>query len=280
MKQFGKALAMLTTVALSALPALAADTVPTCDRCGVRLAIEIKDQPLDEALKRVAALTGRKLELIGPVDERRITVSLRATTLEESLERILHPSSYTIIWLADGGLAIHVLGEAEDDAGVLGDSPEPTEGLSDNPVSLFPGGEEVLPPSHPGEQGITFADIDYYSSFHTQLDRNDMEVLPPATSDTKGMTQEEMDFLSEIHQAGNPADTELVPPAGDDEFGLTQADFEAMQSNRPVLPPSQVEIVPPDEPGGIGLTLEQLQSMTQARTPHQPLTLNDMIPPE
>ncbi len=246
-----------------------------------RITVSLQDQPLSAALTAVAELSGRTIEVTGEIDERRVSISLRDATLEESLERILRPLNYTVIWLPGNSLAIHLLGDSENDAIAASDSEsrEPmTDRLSDNPVSLFPGGEEVLPPSHPGEPGITSADINYYSSFHTQLDPNDEEVLPPSTPETKGMTQDEMDFLTEMHQAENPADAELLPPEGDDEFGLTQAEFEAMQSSTPALPPSQIEVLPPDEPGGIGLTLEELQSITQSRLADDSDV--DVVPPD
>ncbi len=244
----------------------------------VRITVEIRDQLLPEALATIGELAGSSIELIGSVDDRRVSVSLRATTFGESLERILSPSSYTIVWRTDDGLAIHVLDDEGDPSGAGSTLLEPSEEPFDSPISMFPNSEEVLPPSHPGDHGVTAADIEYLSSFDTPWGPGEEEQLPPASPSEAGMTAEDLEFLSGLQQEKNLAEIELLPPEDGHEFGLTLAESEAMASGGSGLLLDEEEILPPDELGGSGLTLQQLEPMKQPETVQQSLT--DLIPPD
>lgn len=245
----------------------------------VRLTVDLRELSLNEALETVADLAGQDLEIVGAADhERKVSISLRDATLQESLEKILRPGNYVILWLPENRLRVYLLDGQSDDGTRVTQTAAPVEELYEEPVSLFPGGKEVLPPSLPGEPGLTIADLNYYRSFATDFDPAEIEVLPPLSSEEDGLTQADIKFFSAMHQVPEPADIEVIPPKGEDEFSLTLAEFEAMRSNRPALSPSQIEVVPPDLPGEIGLTLEQLN--TQAKSPPAAATLVDMVPPD
>ena len=258
----------------------AADAQPSTD---VRLTVDLRERPLHEALETVAELAGKKLEVVGAADhERKVSISLRDATLQESLEKVLRPGNYVILWLPENRLRVHILDGQSDDGTRVTQTAAPVEELYGEPVSLFPGGKEVLPPSLPGEPGLTIADLNYYRSFATDLDPAEIEVLPPLSSEEDGLTQADIKFFSAMHQVPEPADIEVIPPKGEDELGLTLAEFEAMRSNRPALSPSQIEVVPPDLPGEKGLTLEGLRE--QLRSMPQPPPASDLpaeiLPPE
>ncbi len=254
----------------------AADAQPSTD---VRLTVDLRERPLHEALETVAELAGKKLEVVGAADhERKVSISLRDATLQESLEKVLRPGNYVILWLPENRLRVHLLDGQSDDGTRVTQTAAPIEEFYEEPVSLFPGGQEVLPPIFPGGPGLTIADLNYYRSFATDLDPAEIEVLPPLSSEEDGLTQADINFFSDMHQVPEPAEIELIPRKGEDELGLTLAELEAMKSNRPAQSPSQIEVVPPDLPGEIGLTLEQLNA--QAKSPPAAATLADMVPPD
>ena len=245
----------------------------------VRISATVQDVSIGEALQIVGALVGRPIEVSGVIGDRKISVNLQSVILEEALDRILYGANYVAVWSLDDRLLIHILDSPVADSETAAKPTVPTEVDSDEPLSLFPGDDEVLLPGYAGAHGLTARDIEYYASFRTPLDPSEDEVLPPDSPEDPGMTKEDLNFLMQFPVL-SPGEVELVPPQDDAGFGLTtMAEFEAMLSTRPSLAPSQIEVVPPSEPGGIGMTLEQLQSITQVRPPHQPLTLHDMIPP-
>lgn len=220
----------------------------------------------------VAELAGQALEVTGSIGTRKVSLILRDTSVHESLQRILYPSSY-IIGTSDDRLSIRVLGDSAGSDGPAVEPPQPAGESIHAPLSLFPGDEEALPGSY-----LTIADINHYSSFSTERDPAEVELVPPSSSETMGLTLAEIEFFSGLHQIPDPANVELFPPESEDEQGLTLAELQAMASGRPALLPSQIEVVPPDLPGAIGLTLEQLNA--QVKSPPAAATLVDMVPPE
>ena len=132
----------------------------------LRITAQLRNFSIREALEAVALLAGRPIEVIGPIEEREISVNLHEATLLESIDKVLSPSNYVVILSEDKSLVIRVLGGAGDRADA-GHDPQaesrddPVDGL----VSIFRDGPEVIPPSQPGEEGLTMADIEYYWSF-------------------------------------------------------------------------------------------------------------------
>ena len=269
-----RVLVLLTATALLAVfPGVRAHAADPRASTDVRITLELKDQPIGEALAMVAELAGRSLEVTGSIGTRKVSVILREASVQEGLQRILGSSSY-IVRTSDDHLSIRVLGDSAGSDGPAVEPPQPAEESIDAPLSLFPGDEEALPGSN-----LTIADINYYSSISTDLDAFDVELVPLSSSEEMGLTLAEIEFFSGIHQIPDPANVELFPPESEDEHGLTLAKLQAMASGRPVLARSQIEVVPPDLPGAIGLTLEQLLN-AQAKSPPAAATLVDMVPPD
>ncbi len=240
-----------------------------------------RNEPLEDVLTTVGELTGWSIEVIGTPDDSVVSVQLRKTSIEESLERILYPRNYTLIWSPGNVLTIHLMADEGEDASAAGEVlSQADEGLFDDPVSLFPGPDEVIPPSYPGGQGLTAQDIEYYRTLQTPSDPMHEEVVPPSAPGTVGITRAEIEFYAATRQVEDPADMELFPPEDDDGFVFTAADLQEIMANRPSVPAAQIEVIPPEEPGGIGVTLGELQALRQSTVPQPPLTMEDMIPPD
>ncbi len=274
----GRVLVLLTATALLAVfPGVRAHAADPHASTDVRITLELKDQPIGEALAMVAELAGQALEVTGSIGTRKVSLILRDASVHESLQRILYPSSY-IIGTSDDRLSIRVLGDSAGSDGPPVEPPQPAEESIDAPLSLFPGDEEALPGSN-----LTIVDINHYSSISTDLDAVDVELVPPSSSEEMGITLADIEFVSGMLRLPDSANVELVPPDSEDEQGLTLADLvEAMASGRPALLPSEIELVPPDLPGAIGLTLEQLNAQlnAQMKSPPAAATLADMVPPD
>ena len=240
-----------------------------------------QNEPLGDVLTTVGELAGWSIVVIGAPDDSVVSEQLRNVSIEESLERILSPRNYTLIWSPGNVLTIHLVADQGERASGAGDvSLQADEGLFDDPISLFPGPDEVIPSSYPGGQGLTARDIEYYRTLQTPIDPMHEEVLPPSTPGTVGITQAEIEFYAATRQVEDPADMELFPPEDDDGFVFTAADLQEIKANRPFVPAAQIEVIPPEEPGGIGVTLGELQDLRQSTASRPPLTIEDMIPPD
>lgn len=246
-----------------------------------RITATFQNEPLGDVLTTVGELAGWSVELIGAPDDSVVSEQLRKVSIEESLERILYPRNYVLLWSPGNVLTIRLMADHGEQASAAGDvSSQADERLFDDPVSLFPGPDEVIPPSYPGGQGLTAQDIEYYRTLQTPIDPMHEEVVPPSAPGTVGITRAEIEFYASTRQAEDLADMELFPPEEDDGFVFTAADLREIRANRPSVPATQIEVLPPEEPGGIGLTLGELQALRQSTASQPPLTMADMIPPD
>ncbi len=246
-----------------------------------RITATFQNEPLGDVLTTVGELAGWSIVVIGTPDDSVVSVQLRKASIEESLERILYPQNYTLIWSSGNVLTIHFMADQGEDASAASDvSFQADEGFFDDPISLFPGPDEVIPPSYPGGHGLTAQDIEYYRTLQTPSDPMHEEVVPPSAPGTVGMTLAEIEFYASTRQVEDPADMELFPPEDDDGFVFTAADLQEIRANRPSVPATQIEVLPPEEPGGIGVTLGELQALRQSTASQPPLTIEDMIPPD
>ena len=229
----------------------------------VRISATVQDVSVGEALEIVGVLAGLPIEVTGAIGDRRISVNLQSVTLEKALDRILYRLNYVVVWSLDDRLSIRIL-DSED---------------FDEPFSLFPGDDEVWPPSQPGEPSITIADLKYYRSFWTDVDPAERGVLPPSSFGGVGLTQADIEFFSAMHQVPDPADMELFPPESENGVGLTLAEFEAMRLKWPALAPSQIELFPPESEDGVGLALAEFEAMKPSR-PGLPPSQIEVLPPD
>ena len=265
----------LISLAFSLLPV---DAAQTSEPWGERVAIKIQDQSLEDALESVVRSTGRTLEVIGPADERRISLELSNVTLQESLKRILHPSSHAISWGNDH-LQIWIL----DGSGVP--LLVPNESIKvplERPVSLSPGDWEVVPPDGSGELGLTLRATELHNSLYAQAAPDDIEVVPPLPGETFGITQREIDSNAILNPPVAVGDLEVVPPGEEGGPVLTVDELEAASATAAPLTPSEIEVIPPDVPGGVGMTLEQLNTHLEHAGGAAAPQLNplDWIPPD
>ena len=246
-----------------------------------RITATFQNEPLGDVLATVGELAGWSIVVTGAPDDSVVSVQLSKVSIEESLERILRPRNYTLIWSSGNVLTIHLLADQGEDARPASDvSLQADEGLFDDPVSLFPGPDEVIPPSYPGGQGLTAQDIEYYRTLQIPDDPMHEEVVPPSAPGTVGITQAEIEFYAATRQVEDPANMELFPPEANDDFVFTAADLQELRANRPFVPATQIEVLPPEEPGGIGVTLGELRALRQSTAFQPPLTMADMIPPD
>jgi hypothetical protein len=246
-----------------------------------RITATFRHEPLEDVLATISELAGWSIDVIGAPDDWVVSEQLRKVSIEESLERILYPRNYTLIWSSGNVLTIHLMADRGARASAAGDvSFQADEGLFDDPVSLFPGPDEVIPPSYPGGQGLTAQDIEYYRTLQIPSDPMHEEVVPPSAPGTVGITRAEIEFYASTRQVEGPADMELFPPEEGDGFVFTAADLRELRANRPLVPAAQIEVIPPEEQGGIGVTLGELQALRQSTVSQPPLTMEDVIPPE
>ncbi len=247
----------------------------------VRISATVQDVSVGEALEIVGALAGRPIEVTGAIGDRRISVNLQSVTLEEALDRILYRLNYVVVWSLDDRLSIRILDSNAEDSESAARRTAPIEEDFDEPLSLFPGDDEVVPPSQPGEPGLTIDDVNYYSSLSAELEPDGGEVVPPSESEPTGITAADIEFFVS-QQDSRSSEAEVVPPDIEGDPGLTMTELEAMRSDWLALPPSQNEVLPPDLPGEKGLTLEGLRE--QLRSMPQPPPASDLpaeiVPPE
>ena len=54
-----------------------------------RITAQFRDLSIQEALEATALLTGHSIEVIGPIEERKVSANLHESTLAESIDKIL-----------------------------------------------------------------------------------------------------------------------------------------------------------------------------------------------
>jgi hypothetical protein len=98
--------------------------------------------------------------------------------------------------------------------------------------------EEILPPSAPGEKGITRRDLEKMKAQEPTINPLDEEVLPPGNPGEKGITRRDMEnFQKQPQTAMDPMDEEVLPGLGG-EKGITRREIEQFKATNPYTPPS------------------------------------------
>lgn len=247
----------------------------------LRFTALIQDQSIREALEAVALLAGRTIEVMGPLEDRKVSVTLNNATLAKSIDKVLSPSNYVIVWSDEESLVILMLDGIGDPAVAGSDSPAGSrENSDDGLVSLFRDGPEVLPPSHPGEEGLTMADIEYYRSFAPVYDPSEVEIFPSSPGEDSFTEQDLADLIA--NQEPELLDTDLVPRDSAGHSVITLRDVENMRSAMLESPPSEVALWPVDETGDSSLefTVPREFLIPDAEAYILPKNLADLIPSE
>ena len=174
----------------------------------LRITEQLWNLSIQEALEAVALLAGRPIEVIGPIEEREISVNLHEATLLESIDKVLSPSNYVVILSEDKSLVIRVLGRAGDRADAGHDpQAESRDNSVDGLVSIFRDDPEVIPPSQPGEEGLTMADVEYYWSFAPDPDPSEVPVFPLSSAGEDVLQRKTSRISSPIKSRCRPTPT-------------------------------------------------------------------------
>ncbi len=266
------------------LPAVAQAAPAGDGERDLQFTARIQGQSIREALDALALLAGRQIEVIGPIEEREVSVVLHKSTLLESIDKVLSPSSYVAILSDDKRLVIIMLGGTGDPAeGGIDPQAESADESFDGHglVSIFRDGPEVLPPIHPGEEGLTLADVKYYWSFAPDPDPSEVLVFPPSSADEDRFTEQDLaNLLADPEPL--PPDTDLVPPDDEGYSVITLQDLETLRSAVLEQQPSEVSLWPADEAGDSSLPFTvPLEVLIPNAPDHvRPENLADLIPPE
>lgn len=245
----------------------------------VRYTALIQDQSVQEALEAIGLLAGRQIQIMGPVEDRKVTVTLRNATLAESVDKVLSPSNYVIVWSDERDLVVLMLDGISGPAVVgRGSSARSRENSDDGLVSLFRDGPEVLPPRHPGEDGLTMADIKYYWSFAPDSDPSEVEVFPTSPGEDPFTAQDLAELIA--NQEPVPLDTDLVPRDDEGHSVITLRDLENLRSAELGAQPLEVALWPADEDLGLSVTVPRELLISDTQNHISPENLADLFPPE
>lgn len=204
-------------------------------RSDVRITVELRGLSLGEALETVADMSGQQLEVSGDLGERRVSVTLRDATLQESLEKILYPQDFIVDWSAQGRTTVHLLGGT----GVANTSFSGSRPLDPSQIELFsPGGDNLV--------GLTAGENETLRASWPPQDLSQIELFPPGGDNLVGLTVGENEALRASWPAQDLSQIELFPPDGDEVFGLTVEENEALRESWPSQDLSQIELFPPD----------------------------------
>jgi hypothetical protein len=108
--------------------------------------------------------------------------------------------------------------------------------------------EEVVPPSAPGEKGLTRRDLENLKAAQPKIDPMDEEVIPPAAPGGKRITRRELENMQKQQPAVDPMDEEVVPPSGPGEKGMTLRELERLKAMSPEIPQEAPGPLPPTHP--------------------------------
>ena len=241
----------------------------------------IEDAPLASALAALGERTGVAIELHGEVGDARTSLTLREASLEKSIERILSPLNYIVVWNLDGSVSVLLLDELAKQPAPGDAAEEATAAVEgDSPLHII-GDTEVVPPGEDGEEGLTEEDLDYYQSLSRPTDSSEIDLLPPGAQDAWGMTAQDLELENDL-SGDQSIYQELLPPGPGAEVPFTVGDLEAQEAQRIPPLPSEIEVIPPGPSGEPGMTLEELEQIIAARPQPDPsqVPLSDLIPPE
>ena len=127
----------------------------------------------------LAELTDHTIKVLGPIQDRQVTLVLREATLKESLERIFYPSSFVIEWGVDRRLMLRLL---TDDSRQT-DQTDGPPGVAETIIFQPAGQAHDRPPGLAEEFPVTIADLESAVSYVPQSDFRSLEAFPPGPPD-------------------------------------------------------------------------------------------------
>ena len=248
----------------------------------LRLTALFQDLPIQEALEAVGLLAGRQIEVMGPIEDRKVSVTLNNATLSESIYKVLSPSNYVVVLSDQESVVVLMLEGIGDPAAAGSDSQaDSRDDSSDDLVSIFRESPEVIPPSHPDEEGLTSADIEYYWSFAPDYDPSEVDVIPPTSGGEDGFTEQDLaDLLA--NQQPDPLDSDFVPRDSAGHSVMILQHVETLRSATLGSQPSEVALWPSDEGdvSDLSITIPRDSMKANAHVDLNPESLADFIPPD
>ncbi len=185
-----------------------------------RITIPFKDVSIARAVEILAELTDHTIEVLGPIQDRQVTLVLREVTLKESLERIFYPSSFVIEWGVDRRLMLRLL---TDDSRQT-DQTDGPPGVAETIIFQPAGQAHDRPPGLAEEFPVTIADLESAVSYVPQSDFRSLEAFPPGPPDEPSVTIGELEDspTARPDMSGLPA----FPPGASDEIPITIGELE------------------------------------------------------
>lgn len=235
--------------------------------------VKSTNEPLKKVLDNISRSTGYKIEVSKDWEDKLITIDIQNMTLDDSIKKILRafgsPNTAIVEHVNQKKIKIDILGKPDeafikkgkyDDAqlqakqaeamiNLVGKSPIKEQPSSARAVSkIDPMDIEVIPPTKPGEKGITLRELDGTKEYREKINPLDVEVIPPKNPGEKGITIRELKEMRTNKNEINPLDIEVIPPKNPGEKGITVRELQQAQENRKKIDPVVIEMFPPENP--------------------------------
>jgi hypothetical protein len=254
------AITIMTLLVLIALPAGADSRDSLTNK---KISLDVKNEPLVDVCDKISKASGYNIIMMDPKwADLQVSVSAKNEPLLDVLKNMLRTKNLALIsdeaskdltiWLVDKSLlkqpsSQNGNGENKSDFPPDNVDPETFEELLEKY-----GAEniEILPPTEPGEKGVSYAEI------QKVLNRN----------------QQALDQMS-------PYEIEVLPPNKPGEKGVTMAEMSAILEQRKDLNTnwSEMEVLPPSKPGEPGITLSEIQKHSDQ---NKEIDFDILFPPE
>jgi len=186
--------------------------------------LEMRGEPLGEVLKKISNDTGYQITVNSEWAAMPVSVSFKSLPIDQGLRRILSNLNHSIVFNeADHRISIVIqsflTGEGfQVGSLVLAADDNPPGALRSSPVYLKefinPGDFEVIPPTKPGEAGITQKKLKEIEAHRTKVDSDNIEVIPPAEPGGKGVSMGEVKAQQSLQKTAVLKDSQSVPPDG------------------------------------------------------------------
>jgi len=213
----------------------------------VVFSLNVKDEPLKEALKKISKSTGYRITVSENWASLPVTAQLKNLTVEEGLKRLLKGLNHSlVIQDIEKKISIKIINVSSDIQPLAqlaldqeNNEPAPLQ------AKIDPQDIEVAPPNKPGERGITQREIDAIRAKQEKIDPGDIEVMPPDKPGEKGITQRELDAIIAKQKKIDPGDIEVIPPENPGERGITQREIDAIRALHQEANTPDIELAPP-----------------------------------
>lgn len=190
------------------------------------LSLDARGESLGEVLKKISNNTGYSITVDPEWTGLPVSGSFKNLPVNQGLRRILANLNHSIFF-DDANQRISIViksfinGE-ENPTGVVDKAvnKSPPSAFQKNTTSLNNstklGDIQVIPPTEPGEAGITLKEIQAIEAQRVKISPDDIEVIPPAEYGGKGVSLKESNAQQSIQKPAIFKETELAPPAGFD----------------------------------------------------------------